>query len=66
MHCPLCDSIDTGKVGTDQHYCWNCLHEFCMQGQDVFSAYHVDEEGTLVSINERALDGQAVEENLLG
>lgn len=66
MHCPLCGSIDTGKVGTGQYYCWNCLHEFCLQGKQGFTAFYVDEEGALVSISEIAQDGQAVEENLLG
>jgi hypothetical protein len=65
MNCPLCASIDTGKVGTDQFYCWNCLVEFNMHGQE-YTAYYVDEEGTLISLRELAQDGQLAEENLLG
>lgn len=65
MNCPLCSSIDIGKVGTGQYYCWNCLVEFCMRGKE-YTAYYVDEEGTLVSLRELAQDGQALEENLLG
>jgi hypothetical protein len=63
MNCPLCGSIDTGKVSTNQYYCWNCLVEFNMGGPNGFTAYNVDEEGTLVAIN--ALQpSQAGEEQL--
>jgi hypothetical protein len=51
MRCPLCTSIDTGKVSTNQYYCWNCLIEFNLSGPDGYTAYHVDEEGTLVALN---------------
>lgn len=50
MRCPVCASIDTGKVGTDQYYCWNCLLEFSRNGEHGFTAYYVDEEGTLVAL----------------
>ena len=50
MRCPVCNSIDVGKVETDQYYCWNCLHGFSLKGVDGFSAYYVDEEGALVSL----------------
>jgi len=59
MHCPLCNSIDTGKVGTDQYYCWNCLVEFRMDGSQGFTAYYVDEEGTLISLDNRLEEGEA-------
>ena len=52
MKCQLCNTINTGKVGTDQYYCWNCLVEFTMAGPDGFTAYFVDEEGALVSLSE--------------
>lgn len=52
MKCPICGSIDTGKVGTGQYYCWNCLVEFNFSGKRGYSAYYVDEEGALVSLNE--------------
>jgi hypothetical protein len=53
-------------VGTGQYYCWNCLHEFTMQGHQGFTAYYVDEEGSLVSVAELAFRGPVREENLLG
>jgi hypothetical protein len=37
-----------------------------MQGKQGFTAYYVDEEGSLVSVGELARDGQVLEENLLG
>lgn len=52
MKCPICASIDTGKVGTGQYYCWNCLVEFNFSGKRGYSAYYVDEEGALVSLSE--------------
>lgn len=52
MKCPICNSIDTGKVGTVQYYCWNCFVEFNMRGPNQFTAYYVDEEGALVSLSE--------------
>jgi len=64
MNCPLCRSIDTGKVGTGQYYCWQCLHEFCLQGQHGFTAFYVDAEGSLISLSELAQGNQVVEENL--
>lgn len=66
MNCPLCGSIDTGKVGTERYYCWNCLLEFCMQGPHGFTAYYVDEEGSLVCINQLTRENELVEEHLLG
>jgi hypothetical protein len=51
MRCPLCGSIDTGKVGTGQYYCWRCLVEFNMTGPHGYTAYYVDEEGSLVALD---------------
>lgn len=62
MNCPICSSIDIGKVGTGQYYCWNCFVEFCMRGPNDFTAYYVDEEGTLVSLSEMAEVEDLVEE----
>ncbi|NLZ38907.1 MAG: hypothetical protein GX893_04785 [Firmicutes bacterium] len=68
MKCPLCGGIDTGKVGTNQYYCWNCLLEFSMDGPDGFTAYYVDEEGTLISLAEMELmqSNKQPEETVLG
>jgi len=66
MHCPLCRSIDTGKVGTGQYYCWHCLHEFCLHGQQGFTAFYVDAEGSLIALSELAQGNQGLDESLLG
>ncbi|MGE5422560.1 MAG: hypothetical protein ACM3QW_04800 [Ignavibacteriales bacterium] len=51
MRCPACNSIQVGKVGSDQYYCWNCCVEFNMRKGRV-SLYEVAEDGTLVSMEE--------------
>ena len=50
MRCPLCCSADTGKVGSNQYYCWQCLMEFktdLSQGQCMF---YVEADGNLIPI----------------
>ncbi|HHU30191.1 MAG: hypothetical protein QM368_05990 [Bacillota bacterium] len=66
MRCPICNSIDVGKVETDLYYCWNCLHGFSLKGADCFSAYYVDEEGALVSLSEMVQNSQLPQENIWG
>jgi hypothetical protein len=51
MHCPLCNGIDTGKVGTNQFYCWQCLLEFRVDREGV-RCFYVEADGSLVSVNE--------------
>ncbi len=50
MYCPLCESIDTGKVGTNQYYCWHCLIEFSVKNEKEVSIYYVEDDGTLVDL----------------
>lgn len=66
MNCPLCHSIDTGKVGTEQYYCWHCLHEFCLHGEQGFTAFYVDADGCLIALNESVQANQLVGDDLLG
>ncbi|HHX73509.1 MAG TPA: hypothetical protein GX699_01230 [Firmicutes bacterium] len=66
MHCPLCNSVDTGKVGTGQYYCWNCLVEFSVQGSGAYTAYYVDEDGTLVALGDLVQHSGVPAENFLG
>ncbi len=65
MNCPLCSSIDTGKVATNQYYCWNCLVEFNLSGPEGFTAYLVDEEGTLVALSKTQSEETALTEELV-
>jgi len=47
MQCPLCRTLDIGRVGNNQYYCWQCLMEFRMSAQQV-SVFYVQEDGTLI------------------
>ncbi len=48
MRCPVCNGIQTGKIGSDSYYCWNCFVEFSMN-QDGFEIYEVAEDGSLMA-----------------
>lgn len=51
MRCPLCRSADTGKVGNNQYYCWQCLMEFKASSQQTGKMYFVEEDGSLVPVS---------------
>ncbi|WP_366922564.1 hypothetical protein MFMK1_003029 [Metallumcola ferriviriculae] len=44
MLCPGCGSKNTGKVGVNQFYCWECFIEF----NDKNETFMVEEDGSLV------------------
>ena len=46
MLCPVCGQTTTGKVGTDQYYCWECCVEFLIKDAEV-AVYNVEADGTL-------------------
>jgi hypothetical protein len=48
MQCPLCRTMDTGKVGTNQYYCWQCLMEFKTHPQHAARMFYVEADGSLV------------------
>lgn len=48
MKCPVCNGVQTGKVGVDQYYCWNCFVEFAVQ-KDGVEVYEVAEDGSLLA-----------------
>ncbi len=52
MHCPLCGTCDTGRVGTNQYYCWNCLLEFTQNNEEV-KFFYVESDGSLVDVDEK-------------
>jgi hypothetical protein len=52
MHCPSCGTCDTGRVGTHQYYCWNCLLEFSQEKGEV-KFFYVESDGTLVDVSEK-------------
>ncbi|NPV27746.1 MAG: hypothetical protein HPY81_09995 [Firmicutes bacterium] len=48
MKCPVCNGVQTGKIGLDQYYCWNCFVEFSIQ-KDRVEVYEVGEDGSLLA-----------------
>lgn len=52
MVCPICGQRTTGKVGTDQYYCWECCIEFMVNGEDV-KIFNVEADGTLTLYTEQ-------------
>lgn len=50
MQCPLCHTTDTGKVGTNQYYCWQCLMEFKNNAQQQARMYYVEADGSLIPV----------------
>lgn len=51
MKCPLCGGMQTGKVGADQWYCWNCAVEWNVK-RGHLNLYEVAEDGTLIALND--------------
>ncbi len=47
MRCPVCDRIETGRVASDQYFCWRCCVEF-HGAPGRWRVFRVDEEGNLV------------------
>lgn len=54
MHCPVCNSIDAGKIGTNQFYCWQCFIEFNVDEQNQVKLYYVEADGSLVPLGNAA------------
>ncbi len=52
MRCPMCRSADTGKVGNNQYYCWQCLMEFKANPNphQPASMFYVEADGTLIPV----------------
>lgn len=51
MRCPLCRSADTGKVGNNQYYCWQCLMEFKANPQYAACMFYVEADGSLIPVS---------------
>ncbi len=52
MNCPVCGSNNTGKIGSDEYYCANCLLEFSKYGGKM-QYYYINEEGTAVLLKNK-------------
>jgi len=55
IKCPNCHSKDIGKIGSHQYYCWSCFIELTVHGEKM-SAYQVEEDGTLSSLDDLFLE----------
>ncbi len=51
MRCPLCRSADTGKVGNNQYYCWQCLMEFKPGPEQSWYIFYVEADGSLIPVS---------------
>lgn len=49
MQCPICRGKQTGKVGSNQYYCWSCFIEFSSHGEA--EVYEISEDGNLLALN---------------
>ncbi len=52
MYCPVCMSINTGKIGSDTYYCSDCLLEFACNGNEI-TIYYIDPEGVSYALKDR-------------
>lgn len=53
--CPNCASIDVGKIGADQFYCWNCYIEMTRL-DDKITIHQVEADGSLSSLDDLFTD----------
>lgn len=49
VQCPVCSSIDVGKVSNTNYYCWDCLVEFQYKKNKEAHIYEIQDDGTLVA-----------------
>jgi hypothetical protein len=50
--CPVCKSINTGKVGSNTYYCADCFIEFEIGGEKL-KMYYIDAEGAPVILKDK-------------
>jgi translation initiation factor 2 beta subunit (eIF-2beta)/eIF-5 len=53
MQCPMCKSVDIGKVGSNQYYCWQCLIEIKISPKQQARLFYVEADGTLTPLTSR-------------
>ncbi|RAP77244.1 hypothetical protein [Paenibacillus montanisoli] len=51
MKCLNCNSIDIGKIGKQQYFCWNCCIEITVNGEKL-DLFQVEKDGTVSSLND--------------
>nr|WP_183602962.1 hypothetical protein [Paenibacillus phyllosphaerae] len=55
LKCINCSSIDVGKIGPKQYFCWDCCIEMTITG-DKMDVYQVEPDGTVSSLNDLFVD----------
>lgn len=50
MRCPVCEGSSTGRIGTNEYYCWDCCIEFQDRGAGRFDCFVLDSEGNRVRV----------------
>jgi len=48
MHCPICGSRKTGRIGRDRYYCAECCHEWL--GTTEVKVFRILSDGTVASL----------------
>ncbi|TYP69550.1 hypothetical protein [Paenibacillus methanolicus] len=56
MKCINCNSIDIGRIGTRQYYCWNCCIEMTIEEDGRMDVFQVEKDGSLSSLNDLFLE----------
>ncbi|MFC4102126.1 hypothetical protein [Paenibacillus xanthanilyticus] len=59
MKCINCNSIDIGRIGTRQYYCWNCCIEMTIEEDGRMDVFQVEKDGSLSSLNDLFLEEEA-------
>lgn len=54
MACPVCQSINTGKVGNNTYYCADCLLEFTDKNGQM-EIFYIDAEGTSLALKDKKI-----------
>ncbi len=52
MACPICHSINTGKVGNNTYYCADCLLEYTDK-DGLTEIFYIDAEGTPFALKDK-------------
>ncbi|MGI6308353.1 MAG: hypothetical protein ACOX1X_07125 [Dethiobacteria bacterium] len=60
MACPVCQSINTGKVGNDTYYCADCLLEFTDKSGQM-EIFYIDAEGASFALKDKNIALKLVE-----
>ncbi|NLJ56215.1 MAG: hypothetical protein GX334_04090 [Firmicutes bacterium] len=60
MFCPVCRSINTGKVGSNVYYCADCLLEFTDKNGQM-EIFYIDAEGASFALRDKNIALKLVE-----